>query len=294
MGVNASPLTWVTRLLWLSLPLTAGDLLSDALAERSGSVRLTVVVVAWALWAAGLLASLVTTPLGLTAMRVLAPLPLLAGIVAALDVTPSALGWLGLAIGALLTVLPLSAEVGDDFINGASYGDERRFGLRPPGAMLLGPLPLIWSLTTVPTLIGVLLLAARQWILGAVLVVVGLALAWWGSRVLYRLALRCVVFVPAGVTLVDDLTLADPVLFRRSDVVRIGPAPVEHAAHDLSASATGLILQIEIDPQVSIVPAVARGATTEAIPARSVLIAASRPGALLEHAATRQLAVQRN
>lgn len=286
-------MTWATRVLWLTLPLTLGDLISASLDGRSDSIRVTVVVLSWAAWAAGLLASLVIRPIGLTTFRLLVPLPLVAAIVAAIAGEPSGLGWLGLATAALVLVLALSAEVGADFIDGASYGDERRFALRPPGALLLGPLPIVWVLAVVMPVAGLLLLAAKLWFVGTVVTALGLAAAWWGTRVLHRLAVRCLVFVPAGMTLVDGLTLAEPVLFKRRDVRRLGPAPVDTVALDLSAASPGLILQIDVDPAVSVVPRRGLDRVTEATPVGSVLIAPSRPGAVLDHAGTRQLAVQR-
>ena len=293
MGVTASPLTWVVRALWLTLPLTCGDLVATTLDGRSGPVRGVAIGLAWAVWAAGLLASLVTQPSALTVLRTLAPLPLVASAVCAVESTPSAIGWLGLATSALVVVVAGSAVVGADFVDGASYGDERRFALRPPAVLLAGPIPLTWALTTLPLPLGALLLAAGRWFAGAVLVVAGAATAWWGFRVLHRLARRCVVFVPAGLTLVDELAAVDPVLFRRRDLHRIGPAPADTGALDLSAAASGLILQLDVDPPVTVAPTVGRGRDTESLEVRSVLIAPSRPGALLAHADERRLAVQR-
>jgi len=291
--VTASPLTWVVRALWLSLPLTCGELVAASLEGRSGPVRGAAVSLAWALWAAGLLASLVTRPAALTVLRVLAPLPLVASVVCSLDASPSVLGWLGLATSALVLVAANAASVGADFVDGASYGDERRFSLRPPAVLLLGPVPVTWALTALVLPTGVLLLAARQWVAGGVLVAVGALSAWWGFRVLHRLARRCLVFVPAGLTLVDELSVVDPVLFRRRDVHRIGPAPADTTALDLTSAATGLILQIDVDPAVTVTPTVGRGRTTEAVAVGSVLVAPSMPGALLAHADERRLAVQR-
>lgn len=294
MGVNVSPLTWALRALWLTLPLTVGDLVTAALADRSDAVGVTVVVLAWAVWAGGLLASLVVLPPALTALRILAPLPLAAAALGAVEVTPSGAGWLGLAAAAVVVVLALSAEVGADFIDGASYGDERRFGLRPPGALLLGPVQLTWLLTVAPLLVGLPLLAARSWLVGGALTALGLATAWWGVGVLHRLSRRCLVFVPAGLTLVDELTVVDPILFRRRDVGRLGPAPADSNALDLSGAAPGLILQIDVDPPVPVLPTVGRRRETQVAAVDSMLVAPSRPGALLRHAGTRDLAVQRS
>lgn len=291
--MNVSPLTWATRAIWLTLPLTLGALLSESLDGRSSAVSTAVVTLAWALWAAGLLASLVTHPVALTALRMIAPLPLVAGVVAAIDTAPDALGWIGLCSAAVVTVCSLSADVGADFINGVAYGDEQRFALRAPGPLLLGPIPLLWAIAAVPAPVGVVLLAAKQWAFGAGSVGLGLATCVWGATSLHRLVQRCAVFVPAGLTLVDPMTLAEPVLFRRDDVTRIGPASAGTTATDLSAAAPGLILQIDVDPAVSIVPAGRRREVLQAVATSAVLVAPSRPGALLEQAASRDLAAQR-
>lgn len=292
MRVRASAFTWIVRLLWLSLPLTLGDLVQAVLDDRSGSVRVTAVVLALGLWAGGLLATLVPSPATLTTLRVLAPLPLVVGVWAAIDRAPSPLGWIGLVCAGVALVLSLSAELGHDFVDAASYGDERRFALRPPMPLLLGPIELTWALTALPLPAGILLLGAGAWVAGVLLTAVGAATAWFGGRTLDRLARRWLVFVPAGLTLVDHLAVVDPVLFRRRDVTRFGPAPASTTATDLTAAASGLIVQIDVDPPVSLLPVVARGAT-EATTASSVLLAPSRPGAVLDHADRRSLAVQR-
>jgi hypothetical protein len=289
--VRASPLTWITRALWLTLPLTLGDLVAGALDGRSDAVVVAGAALAWTLWAATLLSSLVLLPLTLLAMRVMVPLALVGGVVAAVDTAPEALGWIGLASAAVVLVTALSADVGLDFVNGASYGDERRFPLRPPAALLLGPVPVVWALMALPLPAAILALAARQWVLGAVLGLLGAVAVVWGARVLARLTARWCVFVPAGITLVDDMALVDPVLLRAEQVVRLGPAPADTTAVDLSAGATGLILQVDVSVPVSVLPTVGRGRVTEAVEVSSLLFAPSRPGALIAHAATRRIGV---
>lgn len=293
--MRATPLTWATRALWSVLPLTLGELLADAVDGRSAAVRATAAVLAWGVWVAGLAASFVASTATLTALRILAPLPLAAGVAAALaGGEPGWAGWLGLAAAAGAAACPMSAEVGDWFVNGSSYGDERRLPLRPPALLLLGPLELVWATTALPLAVGALLLAARQWIAGALVVAVGVPLAWFGVRALHRLSRRWVVFVPAGLTVVDDLALAEPVLFRRESIVRLGPAPADTAATDLTAGASGLILQVDVSAPLPVVPAARRrGQVTEAVGATSVLLAAGRPGALLAHAESRRIAVAR-
>ena len=287
-------MTWLTRLLWLTLPITLGDLLAQSLADRSDAVQVVATVLAWGLWAAGLLAGLVRAPWALLVLRIVTPLAVVGGAVAAVGDTPELLGWIGLATAAVAAVAAMSAEVGYECINGASYGDEARFPLRPPAVLLLGPIGLVWALTAVPLPVAALALAAEQWVLGGVLAVLGAGAAWWGVRVLARLTRRWCVFVPAGVTLVDDMALAEPTLMRSKDIVAVGPAAVGTDALDLSAGATGLILQIDLNGAGDFLPAAPRGGVTEPVSEASVLIAPSRPGALLRHARERGVGVVGN
>lgn len=293
VGVHAPPQTWLVRLLWLTLPVTLGELVSDALDGRSTPVVITAATMLWVGWAGGLLASLVSASWALVALRVVTPLAVLVGVVAAIAApsTPSPVGWIGLVIAAVASVFSLSAEVGDGFINGGAYGDERRFPLRPPGVLLVGPIPLVWAAVALPLPLAALLLASQQWVLGVALGLCGTAAVWWGVRVLTRLTRRWCVFVPAGLTLVDDMALADPTLMRSGDITGIGPATVGTEALDLSAGAAGLILQIDLAVVGSFVPAAARNGVTEATGATAVLMAPTRPGALLAFADDRGLPV---
>jgi hypothetical protein len=102
------------------------------------------------------------------------------------------------------------------------------------------------------------------------------------------------VFVPAGVTLVDALALAEPVLLARRSVTRVGPAHADTTALDLSVGATGLIVQVDLDTPVSLVRATRRNQVAEAVETTSVLIAPTRPGVFLRIAEERGLKVRRD
>ncbi len=284
---------WLNRLLWLTLPITLGDVLADALEDRSTAVTAVATVLAWGLWAAGLLTSLVRAPWALVALRTIAPLSVVAGAVAAVSTAPGLLGWIGIATAAVASVAAMSAEVGNEFINGASYGDEQRFPLRPPAVLLLGPIAAVWGLTALPLPAAALALAAQQWLLGAALGLGGAAAAWWGVKVLTRLTRRWCVLVPAGLTLVDDMAIVDATLMRSGDIVSIGPAPADTDALDLSAGATGLIVQVDLGVEIDVTPVVARNAVAETVTAASILIAPSRPGALIRAAHDRGVGAQR-
>ncbi len=285
---------WVWRAGWLLLPVTLGDLVADALAGTDGPGATVVGVTLWVLWAAGLACSLVADPRALTTGRTLAPLPLVAGVAAALTTDPTPLGWVGLVVAALVPVVALSAPVGEWAIDGASYGDEHRSPLRCPGILLLGPLQLTWVATVGPLAAALLLAARDRWLPAAVAAALGTVTAVAGWRSLHRLASRALVFVPTGITLVDALALYEPIPLPRRSIVRLGPAPADTAALDLTAGATGLIVEAALDEPLSVVPAVRRGATTEAVEVRAVLVAPSRPGRFLEIAEQRGIRVGRS
>lgn len=289
--MNASPTTWITRALWILLPFTLGGLLGDPSASTAASTA--AAVVAWTVWAIGLFSSVVLAPAALTILRIVAPLPLLGGIVAAASRHPDALGWVGLAVAASVVVAAMSPDVAGDFVNGASYGDERRVPLRVPRVLLFGPIELVWALTAVPIPVAVGLAARENWIAAVPVGVVGVVGAVVGFRILHRLAGRWLVLVPAGMTIVDPMALAEPILLRRTDIVRLGPAPVDTEAVDLTVGASGLILQADLSQPVELVRPTRRGGIGEPIEVSSVLIAPSRPGRLLSIAEERRIAVGR-
>jgi len=286
-------LLWIIRILWLLLPLGVGELLSEALTNRSSPVVVVVAVMSWGVWSVVLGALLFPLPATLTVIRLLAPVPILAGTISAVLATPSALGWFGLVTAAAALAGVMSAEVGNAFVNGASYGDERRFTLRAPAVVALAAAPLVWLVTVIPAFVAPLLLAAKAWVLGGIVAVVATLAAPLGWRILSRLARRWLVFVPAGITVVDSLTLAESVLFPARDLQRLGPAHEGSPATDLTAGATGLVLQIDVSAPMEIVPTVRRGATANPVSVNSVLISPSRPGEVLSYAESRKLRVKR-
>lgn len=292
--MHAPPLLWLIRLLWLSLPVTAGELLADAVATRSDPVQLTVAGLAWLAWLAGLAAAFVPMPATLVVLRVLAPGALGAAVVAAATGEPedvAALGWLGVVSLVVVAVAVCLAEVGAEYLNAAAYGDERRFPLRPPAVLLLGPIPLLWAAMTLLPVLGALLVASQQWVGGALALLAGAGATHLGIRSFARLTRRWMVFVPAGVTLVDELALVEPTLMRRGDVVAIGPAPVGSEALDLTVGATGLLVQVDLASTQRFTPVVPRGRTAAPVEVASVLVAPSRPGAMLRHATEHELRV---
>jgi hypothetical protein len=277
-------LPWLVRAVWLALPFTAGAALAGALDDRSAAVGLVAAVLLWTGWAAGVLAVLLPRPAGLTALRVLAP----AATAAAL--------WSGSAAGAVVpavaTALVLAPETGAWLVNGAAYGYERRFPLRAPGPLLLGPIVLAWALVVAGVVAGPLLLATRQWVAGTVALVVGLPLALALLRSLHALSGRWAVLVPAGLVLKDHLALRDPVLFRRQDVELLRGAPAESDGADLTVRAPGLALEVSLREAYDVVLAQpGRRSPGQPGKLRRFLFTPTRPGALLADAGGRRIRV---
>lgn len=282
---------WPARVTWLVLPVVLGPAVGDALDGASRPVQLVAGIGLWVGWAVVLVATLVPTTVSLTALRVAAPGAVVAALAATVADGASAATVAGL-VGALLAALAAFwPGTGEAFVAGSSYGDERRMPLRVPGPLLAGPLILVWAVAAAGVAAGPLLLAARQWVLGAAAVAVGLPAAGAAVRSMHTLARRWLVFVPNGMVVHDPLALAEPVLLRRADVRSFGPATADTAALDLTRGALGLALEVRLVTPVSLVlVAGGRRGTTEATTAGALLVSPTRPGAVLAEARRRRLA----
>lgn len=275
-------LPWIVRVLWATLPLTIGPAVAETLDPRSPAVRTTASVGLWGVWAVVVLATLVPHPLGLTALRMAAP----AAVVVALAGGPSAV-----AVAAALLVCGVAflPETAMPFVNGPAYPNERRYPLRPPGPLLLGSVEVAWLLALGLPMAGALLLAARQWVAGGAAVAFGVPVAAVLSRALHGLSRRWVVFVPAGVVVHDPLALTDPVLFQRKvvDVLRLAPADTDSL--DLTKGAFGPALELVLTEKVPTVLTKPGDRAGNAGASARLLIAPTRPGAVLAEAARRRL-----
>lgn len=278
--------TWLLRLAWVVLPFTAGPAFADALDGASTPVRTLASIGLWVGWAAVVVATLVPRPIGLTALRVVAPATLVALVAAAAGGHTSVPGLVDAALVCVLAAMP---EVATAFVNGAAYPNERRFPLRAPGPLLLGPIELAWAVVVAGVSAGPLLLAAHQWALGAIAIAVGFPLAFFLGRSLHLLSRRWVVLVPAGLVLHDPMSLRDPVLFQRQTIELLHPAPADTDSLDLTQRSMGLAVELllhEKVPMTLVRPG--RRAGEEGASAR-LLFAPARPGAVLAAAADRRI-----
>lgn len=295
MAVHAHPATWSLRVLWLVLPFTVGATIGDAVDGRAAAVAATATVGAWIAWALVLLATAVPRPVTLTVIRFAAPGSVVVAGAAAWVGDVSAAAVVGIVATVLAAVAACSSAVADDFVDGGSYGPERRFSLRAPGALLAGPIPLVWSLGVAGALGGPLVAAAASGsvgarVLGVVAALGGAALVVTALRSLHTLSARFVVFVPRGLTLVDPLVVVEPVHLPRAAMARIGAAPAGTTALDLSQRALGLAVEVDLTEPVELALRDGRRTATRAT-AEALVVTPARPGSLLAAAREHRLPV---
>ncbi|MGE3835634.1 MAG: hypothetical protein AB7H43_12705 [Acidimicrobiia bacterium] len=286
--MNRNLLPWLVRLGWLSLAATAGTALGDALDSRSTPVAVVAATLAWTTWAGGLLALLVPRPVGLVAVRVGSVAAAGAAAWSVLDAGRAGDAVL-VALSAVPAVLAFLPATGEWLVNGASYGHERRYLLRAPAALLLGPVLLAGATVIAGLLAGPLLLAARAWVAGGLAVAVGVPAAAVAARALLGLAQRWIVLVPAGLVVKDHTALLDPMLFRREDIAHLRPAPADSDAADLTAGTFGLALELRLRTPNEVSQVVRRDEKPVARELEALLVTPTRPGALVADAAGRRI-----
>lgn len=273
------------------LIVTAGPAAADVLDSWSTAPRAVASVLLWAAWGVVLLASFAPRPLGLTVLRATAPAALVLALASA-PATTSGRAVLAVAGTAVAAGLAFTPAVGYRFVNGAAYGEERRFPLRVPPALLIGPVPVAGVLTVAGILAGPLLLADERWLAGAVALAVAVPVVRAAGRSLYALSQRWAVLVPAGIVLKDPLTLLDPVLFPRDKIASLRPLPFPTApAEDildlrLGAAAGSLVLELTEEAQLFRSRGRQRGG--ESVKAQRLAFSPRQPDALLAAAATRK------
>lgn len=281
-------LPWVVRACWAVLPFVAGPALAAALDPWATGRRTAASVALWLVWAVALGASLVLHPISLTLVRVVAPAAVVASAWTLLrdGVGPLA-GPAALAGALLATVLAFLPETGIAFVNGPAYPNERRFPLRVPGPLLLGPLPLAWVLTVGLPTAAILLLASERWVPGLLAAVGAGGAVWFLGRALHGLSRRWVVYVPAGLVVHDPLSLVDPVLFPKMKIAAIDVAEARTSAVDLTKGALGLALELRLREPAPLVLAEPRRRVGPTVEAGAVLFTPTRPGLVLAEACER-------
>jgi len=291
--MKATLLLWCARLAWTALPVTLGGAIADALDRwPAGPARLAMVLL-WTAWAAGLLALLAPRPWGLTLLRVTAPVAVACAVLS-ITSTSAASATIAVATSVLGAALALSDPIAAAAGNALAYGDEVRFPTRIPTPLLLGPVPLAVALVVAGAVTGPLLLADANLIAGAVCTVIGVPAAWLIVRSLDALSRRWVVLVPAGIAIVDPLTLLEPVLVRREVTRRLYRVPGRSLPGDVLDLRLGSVVGgVEIELEAPVTFGRRRGRVdAQLVDTDRVVVAVTRPDALLALAGNRRLPIR--
>ena len=218
---------WVIRGLWLTLPISVGAALGDRVTAYDTSISVTFAIIAYALWAVGLVALLVPRDISFTALRIVACTPFVSALWA-FSAPSTAVGIVSVMHAAIAGVFALSNFVAAPCADAQSYGDELRVALRTP-PLMLPVTAMAVIVVNVGIAAGPLFIANQRYLVGAIATVLGLACAFVMMRSLHTLSKRFCVFVPAGMAIADSLKLIDPVLLPRDRVIGLVMAPASRA-----------------------------------------------------------------
>jgi hypothetical protein len=202
--------------------------------------------------------------------------------------------------GALVSTLVAAGLAADPAFaeaaaNGTAYANEDRYPLRVPPGLYLGPLPLARAAIVGGFVAGPLLLAAGHVAWGSLALAVGVPLGILAARALHRLSSRWLVLVPAGIVVVDRMTLSDNVLFPREHVRNIRGVRADVSADDaldlrLGASLGSALLVLNDDAELT--RAARPRKSNELVRVRSLLVAVAHREDMLAAAARRRLQVE--
>jgi len=268
---------WASRLSVIATGL-AVPLLNNALRQMSSLTGISSTVGIWLLWSIALLCTLVPSSSALTAIRL--ALPTIFVIVAAVAVATGISSGVAaaLAISLLASLLIFSGDIGDSFVQLAAYGDERRYLLRCPPAMLLVQV-LSWLVWLTLTIVAINLLASDALILSAIIAIAALLLAIILPRRFHRFSRRWLVSVPAGLVIHDHVVLAETAMFMNNAVIEVGIDLAPSEAADLSGKCSGIGLLIALkDFDTVVLAATPKTPGGSAIHVKSMRICPTRPG----------------
>ena len=280
---------------WLGVAVGAGfgDLTHAALQPDDGGARTVATVALWLAYATVLAALLLPGARALTVARIGVPAGAVEQWSSLADGTAGSwdpfavIGQCAAIVGLIVVLQPAYAEA---HVDAASYGDERRFLLRPPGPVIVALVVPMWALSVAGAAVGPLLLADRGWAAGIVSAAVGLPVAAFAAHTLFRLARRWLVFVPNGLVVHDHLAVAEPLPLGRRGIVSIGPALADTPAADLTAQAFGMALELRLTEPVTASVMTGRN-RSEQRPLTAMLVSPSRPAAVLATAERRGIKI---
>ena len=243
--------------------------------DASRSVSWVLLTWGWLLWTSVAASLLVPSPTSLTIVRIVVPLSVVVSIAASQP--------LAIFCSVVALIVCASPVFVDAMVQGGAYGDESRFALRTPLPYVV-PAVIAWLLYTAALIGGSLLLAAQQYMVGAVLVTIGILLSRTIPQRLHRLARRWLVLVPVGIVVHDHLVLHETIMAPSAKILSVARTSDVGEAADLTGGVFGERITIaltEADKVIlSKITAKALG-TTEALHVKMFCIAPRRLTAAL-------------
>lgn len=275
---------WAARASWLAVAVIGGAAVGEALDGRSRDVQIVGTVGAWIGWAVGAAALAITGVATLTLTRAVVPGSLLVAAVS-LAGGAGASAALQLVVPAVIaTALVSSAEFGRCYIQSSAYGDEARFGLRPPLGYLAACV-LSWLATATALVLAPVAWAAGAWVPAVVSTVVAagglfvLPIRW------HQLSRRWFVIVPAGVVVHDPVVLNHTLMMPSRTIASVGldeQGAASATAADLTGPTPGLRIEIALtEPTTAVFAAMPGTPGGRAIHLTAFVISPTRPGAVL-------------
>ena len=258
----------VVLLAWVLLALASPwQIIAD---DASRSVAWVVLSWGWFLWTGVGASLLVPSPVSLTIVRIVVPLSVVVSVVAS-----QPLAVFCSVVALIVCASPIFVDV---MVQGGAYGDETRFALRTPLPYVV-PAVIAWMLYTTSLIGGSLFLAAQQYVVGAILVALGILLSRTIPKRLHRLARRWLVLVPVGIVVHDHLVLHETIMAPSGKIQSVTRTSDVGEAADLTGGVIGdriAIALTEADKVVlSAITAKALG-TTEALHVKMFCIAPRR------------------
>jgi hypothetical protein len=280
----ATVVVWIARVVWLAVAAVGGTAIGDALDGRSRSVQLTGTIGAWVGWAAGAAALAIAGVATLTLVRAVVPGSLVVAAVALAGGADAGATIQLVVPAAIATALVGSAEFGRVFIQASAYGDEERFGLRPPIGYSLASAA-SWLLTATALAVAPVAWAAAAWLPAIVATLVAAA----GVSLLpirwHQLSRRWFVIVPAGVVVHDPVVLNDTLMIPSRTVASVAldeQGAASQTAADLTGPTPGLRVEVVLaEPTTAVFAATPANPTGRAIHLTALVVSPTRPGSVI-------------
>jgi hypothetical protein len=272
---------WPARVLWLAVAAAGLWSIDGALDDRSDLLAWCVTLPSWLLWGAGVVALMVPSVTGLTVLRMISALAVVTAVTSWIGGADSAAGAAFVVATILFAIVVATGEFGQACVQASAYGDEVRFPLRPPAALLV-PVALAAIVWCASMVAAPLLLGSRRWIVGGIVGAVAIALTAFVFPRFHAMTRRWVVLVPAGIVLHDHVVLAETLMVPRRQVLGVNLALAATEAADLTGPAAGHAVEIALTEMVTATLApTKREPRGTALHLGAFLVAPTRPGAFL-------------